>query len=65
MKFTQVDGGKRGAPRTNTSDKTGSVRIVITMPSNEGNISRSLTIADAKVSEVYKALQETLVKQTA
>jgi hypothetical protein len=65
MKFTQVDGGKRGAPRTNTSDKTGNVRIVVTLPSVEGNITRSLTVESAKVSEVYRALLDILVKQAA
>lgn len=64
MKFARIDGGDRGRPRTNKSDKSGAVRITITMPSEKGNMTRSLTV-QGKVSEVFKALQETLVKEAA
>lgn len=64
-KFTRVDGGDRGRPRTNKGDKTGNVRITVTMPGAEGNISRSLTVSDAKVSEVYKQIESSLVTQPA
>jgi hypothetical protein len=65
MKFTQVDGGGRGRPRTNTGDKTGNVRITISLPGVEGNITRTLTVEEARVSEVYRALRESFVKQPA
>lgn len=64
-KFALVDGGDRGRPRINTGDKTGNVVIMISQRNVEGNITRSLTVADAKVSEVFKAIKETLCTQPA
>ena len=59
-KFKRVDGGDRGRPRTNKGDKQGSVRITVAMPSEEGNITRSLTV-EGKVSTVFKAVQEAIL----
>lgn len=64
-KFVQVDGGDRGRPRTNKGNKKGNVRITVSMPGVEGNITRTLSIQEATVTEVFTAIQDTLVKQTA
>lgn len=64
-KFTQVDGAGRGAPRVNKSNHKGNVRVTITMPSKPGNVSRSLTFENATVTEIFSAIQDALVAQTA
>jgi len=56
-KFTRLNGGERGRPRINKGDKTGTVRIVVSMPGVDGNISRTISIADAKVSDVFKFIE--------
>jgi len=55
-KFTLVESLGRGRPRTNTSDLTGNVRIMFSLAGYEGNCARGITVADAKVSAVYKAV---------
>lgn len=62
-KFVRSTRGASGRPRTNKGDKSGTVRVVVLMPGAEGNISRTLSIADAKVSEVFRAIAENLTKQ--
>lgn len=64
MKFTQVK-SNAGAPRTNTSNRKGNVRITVTLSGAENNVTRSLTVQDATVTEVFAAIKETLVSQPA
>jgi hypothetical protein len=61
--FTRLKSG-RGRPRFYTSNKSGNVRITITLPGEQGNISRTLTFSDTKVTEVYSAILNTLVGAT-
>jgi hypothetical protein len=55
-KFTLTDSKGRGRPRENRGDKTGAVRVTLAIPGVKGNITRSFTVADAKVSAVSKVL---------
>ena len=55
-KLNLVNGGDRGRPRTNRKDGRGNVRVAITLPSNEGNISRTFTVANATVTEIFALL---------
>jgi len=61
-KFTLVESLGRGRPRSNTGDKTGNVRVTITCVEHEGNITRTFTVADARVSHVANALRTALEK---
>ena len=51
---------KRGG-NTNRNDKAGLIRVRIVLDNNDkdhkGNISKALTVRDAKVSEVTKAIE--------
>jgi hypothetical protein len=62
MKFPRVDGGDRGRPRTNKGDKTGSVRVLVSLTNGEGNITRSLTVS-GQVSKVFAAIESAIVKK--
>lgn len=55
-KFTLTDSKGRGRPRENRGDKTGAVRVTLAIPGVEGNMTRSFTVANAKVSAVSKVL---------
>jgi hypothetical protein len=55
-RFTLVESKGRGRPRENRSDLTGQVRIAVVLSGYTGNITRSFTVKDAKVSAVSKAL---------
>lgn len=59
MKFPRIDGGDRGRPRTNKGDKTGPVRISVTMTGVEGNMSRTLTV-QGKVSAVFAEIERSI-----
>ena len=54
------DGPKGGAPRRNTNDAAGSVRVSITLMRDgkavPGNITRSYTRQNSTVSAVYEQL---------
>ncbi len=56
MKLTLVPSLNRGAPRTNKRDTRGIVRVTVTLPSVEGNISRTFSVANATVTEVLNTL---------
>jgi hypothetical protein len=64
VKFTRAK--RRKLPRYATSDKRGQVqvRVVRAYASNpvKGNITRTVTIKDAKVSEVFAAIERGLFK---
>ncbi len=51
---------RSGAPRRNTVDDSGSVRVQLTLMSNgrvvAGNITRTFTVPSSRVSEVYEDL---------
>lgn len=61
-KLTLVPSLNRGAPRTNKRDARGQVRVSITLPTSEGNISRTFSVANATVTEVLNALTATCAK---
>ena len=58
LKFKLIDGKGRGRPRTNKSDKKGNVRVScsLTGESAKGNLTRTFTVKDMTVCEVYKLL---------
>jgi hypothetical protein len=61
-KFVLVESKGRGRPRENRGDKSGNVRVTVTCVEHEGNITRTFTVADARVSHVANALREALEK---
>lgn len=68
VKFKKFKRG--GIPKENKTDLTGRIRIQVTLWNKgtgsghtKGNISKSLTILDAKVSEVYESLVDHLFKE--
>lgn len=58
---------KRNIRNKNTEDKMGKIQIRINFDVNDkgykGNISRSFTIGDAKVSEVAEAIEQALFEE--
>jgi hypothetical protein len=61
-KFVLVESKGRGRPRENRGDKSGNVRVTVTCVEHEGNITRTFTIANARVSHVATALRTALEK---
>ena len=55
-KFNLVPSLNRGAPRTNKKDARGVVRVTVTNPTSEGNITRSFSVNNATVTEVMNIL---------
>ena len=58
--LTLIPASERGRPRLNKGDKTGTVRVTLTMPNADGNMTRTFSIANAKVSDVFTALTKGL-----
>ncbi len=62
-KFKQSDVGRKPE---NKKDAKGSIRVHVVLCSKgipvKGNISRQFTIADARVSEVFKAIKESILE---
>ena len=56
----ESEGMRGGAPRKNTEDGVGSVRVSLTLMREGkavvGNITRSFTKTNARVSDVYEAM---------
>ena len=54
--------------RKNLTDVRGTVQVLVRLqygsPNQKGSLSRSLSLKDAKVSEVFKAIENTLVSTT-
>jgi len=61
-KFVLVESKGRGRPRENRGDKSGNVRVTVTCVEHEGNITRTFTVANARVSHVATALRTALEK---
>lgn len=61
-KFTR---SRHGSTGKNITDNKGSIKVTVSMvdgnSSRKGNIFRSLTLADTKVSEVFKAVEKALL----
>ena len=58
-KFTQ---SRIGAVTKNTKDQRGTVQIRVGMIREKGNIGRSFSVTNARVSEVLAAIKKALLK---
>jgi len=66
-KFNRVGADGRGRPRTNKANRKGVVRLVVSLTGEQmkGNITRTISFADATVSDVFSAIEQNLANRVA